>query len=403
MYISIQSYDKCYNADAMLKLSTEQKGILEQLLSWFNTKNKPPYITLGGYAGTGKTTLIAHLRKKIFKQKKNLKVAFVSYTGKAARVLQNKLIAEKALQEKDFVGTIHALMYSPVVDEYEEIVGWEKRDIIQADLIIVDEASMVDKDIWYDLLSYNVPIIAVGDHGQLPPIRGNFNLMEEPFLKLEQIHRQSADNPIIQLSIRAREDGFIPKKIFSPNVKKIDKTLPESQEDIEELLRDFNEETLVLCGYNNTRVKLNNYIRKAKGFHVPVPQTNDRVICLRNNHTKQIYNGMVGTIKDIGKAKKNWYFVEIDFDDDEKLYSGFIYTHQFNSPTPINHTKDRAKLKDGDIFDFGYALTVHKAQGSESKRVVLFEERFRQMDDDMWRRWLYTAVTRAVEEIYIIG
>jgi exodeoxyribonuclease-5 len=56
-----------------------------------------------------------------------------------------------------------------------------------------------------------------------------------------------------------------------------------------------------------------------------------------------------------------------------------------------------------NLFDFGYALTVHKAQGSQAKRVILFEERFPQMTDDNWRRWLYTAVTRAEEELYIIG
>ena len=57
----------------------------------------------------------------------------------------------------------------------------------------------------------------------------------------------------------------------------------------------------------------------------------------------------------------------------------------------------------GDLFDFGYALTVHKAQGSQAKRVILFEERFSQMTDDEWRRWLYTAVTRAEEELFIFS
>jgi exodeoxyribonuclease-5 len=58
---------------------------------------------------------------------------------------------------------------------------------------------------------------------------------------------------------------------------------------------------------------------------------------------------------------------------------------------------------DGDLFDYGYALTVHKAQGSQAKRVILFEERFSKMDSDGWKKWLYTAVTRAAEELIIIG
>jgi len=57
----------------------------------------------------------------------------------------------------------------------------------------------------------------------------------------------------------------------------------------------------------------------------------------------------------------------------------------------------------GDLFDFGYALTVHKAQGSQAKKVILFEERFSKMDDTDWKRWLYTAITRAEEELLIFG
>jgi ATP-dependent exoDNAse (exonuclease V) alpha subunit len=90
-------------------------------------------------------------------------------------------------------------------------------------------------------------------------------------------------------------------------------------------------------------------------------------------------------------------------DDAKTLYTGKIYAPQFGATTPVNFTQDRIKAKDGDLFDFGYALTVHKAQGSQAKRVVLFEERFAKMDDDQWKRWLYTGVTRAEEELYIFG
>ena len=77
---------------------------------------------------------------------------------------------------------------------------------------------------------------------------------------------------------------------------------------------------------------------------------------------------------------------------------------QFNSPQTISFNgQDRYLLKKADLFDFAYALTVHKAQGSQAKRVIVFEERFKQMSDEDWRRWLYTAVTRAEEELIIIG
>ena len=76
---------------------------------------------------------------------------------------------------------------------------------------------------------------------------------------------------------------------------------------------------------------------------------------------------------------------------------------QFGYPTTINFTNDRKLTMQGDLFDYGYALTVHKSQGSESDKVILFEERFKQMDDLLWKKWLYTAVTRAKNELYIIG
>ena len=386
----------------MIKLSNDQKNCLDSLLSW--CRKNTEFITLGGYAGTGKTTLIAILRQKLALENKNLHVAFCSYTGRAARVLHNKLLEENALLTNDSVGTIHSLIYSPVEDEItKEITGWKKKEAIEADLIVVDEASMVDLYIWQDLLSYRIPIIAVGDHGQLPPIRENFNLMQSPDLKLEEIHRQAKENPIIKLSIMARENGMIPLATYGKNIKKIAFDDPQSQELIEELLKNYNENTLVLCGYNRTRIKINNFIRSHFGFEGNEPRLGDRVICLRNNHAKGIFNGMLGTVFEIKEKNEEFYSAKIGMDGEEEIYEGLIYKAQFGSPEPINFTKERYRLKTHDIFDFGYALTVHKAQGSQAKRVILFEERFGRMNDDEWRRWLYTGITRAEEEIFIIG
>jgi len=388
----------------VIDLSSDQKFALGNLLAWFKAEEKQRYITLGGYAGTGKTTLISVLRKKLHEENKKLRISFCSYTGKAARVLRNKLVESKSVYETDFVGTIHSLIYSPIVDEKtEEIIGWKRKEEIEADLIIIDEASMVDFEIWNDLLSYGIPIVAVGDHGQLPPIRGNFNLMEKPHLKLEEIHRQARENPIINLSILARNEGKIPFGVFGKNIQKISGKDIESQEMVAELLQNYKNSTLILCGYNKTRVKLNNFIRGSLNFESPFPQANDRVICLRNNHIKKIFNGMIGTVQTIETKDENWYKVRISMDGEDKNYKGYVFSQQFNQIQGINFTQDRKLAKQGDLFDFGYALTVHKAQGSQAKRVVLFEERFAKMDDEQWRRWLYTGITRAEEELFIIG
>lgn len=388
----------------MISLSPGQKKVLNEVLLWCK-KNKSQsqlYITIGGYAGTGKTTLIAVLRKRIAKLRKDMKVGFVSYTGKAARVLRNKLKDAKVLLSEDTVGTIHSLIYSPVVNEKEEIVGWKKKEKIDRDLIIIDEASMVDEIIWLHLLSYKVPIIVVGDHGQLPPISGSFHLIADPQLELVEIHRQAQGNPIIALSIQARQNGYIRPGFYGNFVRKFSKEDSDSQETVSELLANYSPDTLILCGYNRTRKKLNLHIRNTLGFTSPLPQVGDRVICLRNNHEKHIFNGMTGTILKITDESTQWYKTQIQMDGEDGIYKGLISKDQFMSDSALNFTDKRSRIMAGDLFDFGYALTVHKAQGSQAKRVILFEERFSKMDDEAWRRWLYTAVTRAEEELYII-
>lgn len=388
----------------MVLLSLDQQKALTDILVWYKKdRTAMQYVTLGGYAGTGKTTLSAILRKELEKLDHGLKVGFASYTGKAARVLQTKLKEEKAVLKEDTVGTIHSLIYSPIINDKEEIIGWKKKDKIDRNLIIIDEASMVDQIIWEHLLSYRIPIIVVGDHGQLPPIKGNFNLMQKPDLKLSEIHRQAKLNPIIALSIQAREKGVIEPGKYSSKVKKYSHDDIDGQENLQEMLNNFTSDTLILCGYNKTRVRLNTYIRQCLGFESSHPSSGDRVICLRNNHQDRIFNGMLGTILRIGKKDDRWYQAEIQMDGEEKAFAGLISVDQFNADSALNFTNQRQNTMRGDLFDFGYALTVHKAQGSQAKRVILFEERFPKMTDDEWRRWLYTAVTRAEEELYIYG
>ncbi len=385
-----------------MKLSTDKKEILLKLSSWLKDQSSQ-HISVGGYAGTGKTTLIALLRAIISKKQPKLKIAFACYTGKATQVLQNFLKSTNSIFPSDFIGTIHSLIYTPIINKKGAIVGWDKKQKLEFNLIIIDEASMVSEEIWQDLISFKLPIVVFGDHGQLPPIGSHFSLMSNPNLKLETIHRQQAANPIIQVSVLAREKGSVPIKQFSPTVEKFKASELETQERLGEMLSKYDKETLILCGYNWTRVKLNQEIRQSLGFSSAYPQSGDRVICLRNNHQQLIYNGMLGTIISIKSADDNWYHAEIKMDDRKDIFSGRIAKDQFNKTQGLNFTKYRQKSVQGDLFDFGYALTVHKAQGSQAKKVILFEQRFSKMSDEDWKRWLYTAVTRAEEELYIVG
>ncbi|MEA2020396.1 MAG: AAA family ATPase [Patescibacteria group bacterium] len=388
-----------------IELSTDQRKVLRKIWKWFVGK-RHPFLTFGGYAGTGKTTMTALFRQALKQEFPEVKVAFCSYTGKAARVLEEILKNHHAQFPGDTTGTIHSLIYEPEKDEKGHILGWYPKDELKADLIIVDEASMVNRKIWHDLLRFEKPILAVGDHGQLPPVHGEFNLMENPNLRLEKIHRQARGNPIIELSEKVRSGKEIPYGDFG-KVKKLRRESPETGELVEEILSDYNEELLVLVGYNRTRVQLNNAIREMQYRKSREPQSGDRIICLRNNHRKGIYNGMRGKIQQIepwrgDRGRTLWYFLEAEMDNGE-LYTGKVLKKQFNQEKTIQELPNLSFKEMGDLFDFGYALTVHKAQGSQARQVLLFEERFRQMDDDDWFRWLYTAVTRAEEELVIVG
>jgi ATP-dependent exoDNAse (exonuclease V) alpha subunit len=386
-------------------LSMDQAAALKEIGAWYRSESSP-YMTLGGFAGTGKTTLIAYLRKALREHDETATVAFCAYTGKAARVLQEKLREQRVARRGDLVSTIHSLIYT-TEDAPGGTPRWIRKDSIDRDLIIVDEASMVDESIWRDLLSFNVPVLAVGDHGQLPPVGSNFNLMANPTLRLERIWRQAVDSPIIEVATLARQNGQIPVKEFGSGVRKLDRSLPETGQDVQQMLEGWNPDLMILCGYNATRVNLNRTIRGLRDVSSPEPQPGDRVVCLRNNRAKRVYNGVLGRIASLkpadGPEGARWYEAEIELEGEDYLYSGHILREQFGARETVRDVPPAPDGERGDLWDFGYALTVHKAQGSQAERVLVFEERFPRSTDDDWRRWLYTAVTRAVNELTIVG
>lgn len=391
-----------------MDFSSDQSRALDRLLAW-SLKPDSRALTLGGYAGTGKTTLIAQLRRELKRTDSDKTVAFCSFTGKASQVLRSMLEEAGALFPGDTCGTIHSLLYSPYTDKDGQIVGWMRSKEIGADLIVVDEASMVTDVIWNDLLGTNLPIVAIGDHGQLPPVEGNFNLMNKPDLLLETIHRQAEGNPIIQLAWEARMTGKIPVGDYAKCVRKFSYATHDAS-DIDDLtdhlFSNLHDDMLVLCGRNKTRVELNQAIRNKLGRDSAEPEGGDRVVCLKNTYAQSsgpIYNGMVGVVETISPSEPHWYEASINFPDEGREFKGLLARSQFNNPKSVSEIEGLHWKEIGDRFDFGYALTVHKAQGSQAKTVILFEERFQKADDEQWKRWLYTAVTRARENLYIIG
>jgi exodeoxyribonuclease-5 len=386
-------------------LSQDQAAALRRIGAWYRAKSSP-YLTLGGYAGTGKTTLIAYLRQALREFDDGASVAFCAYTGKAARVLSEKLREQRVMLKGDSVSTIHSLIYT-TEEGSGEVPRWVRKDKLERSLIVVDEASMVDQAIWEDLLSFGVPILAVGDHGQLPPVGSSFNLMAEPMVRLERIFRQEADSPIIEVATLARETGVVSCREFGSGVRKLDREQPETGLMVQELLESWRPDLLILCGYNATRVKLNAAIRGMRDVEGAEPQSGDRVVCLRNNRGKHIFNGMLGQIVRVvpalGEDGARWYEAEIELEGEDYTYSGYIWREQFGAQVTAKDVPVAPDGERGDLWDFGYALTVHKAQGSQAPRVLVFEERFARSSEEDWRRWLYTAVTRAEVELTIVG
>jgi len=390
-------------------LSRDQRRVLDSVLAWWKD-GQSQHITIGGYAGTGKTTLIGAIKNAIAAERPETATAFCCFTGKASRVLREKLREAKAIERHDTCGTIHSLIYIPVLDARQRIAGWDLVDTIPHELVFVDEASMVNEEIWRDLCSFGARIVAVGDHGQLPPIEGRFNLMEDPQLKLEKIHRQEEGNPIIRLSMMAREEGRIPVGVHGPGIEKMDRELEETEERVDGLFAGVDPDTMVLCGTNRTRVALNRRIRALLGREGDEPVPGDRVICLRNNYMSRmciLFNGMLGTVLELEKAgrgrKWHWYKATIEMDGEDRPYTGNISRYQFNNPVTSRSVEGLSHAEVGDLFDMGYAVTVHKAQGSQARRVILFEEYTPLWKGEMWNRWLYTAVTRAERELFIVG
>lgn len=380
----------------MIQLTDEQKQVHAAAIE-FARRLEPGHLTIGGLAGTGKTTLTGEIVRTLREINPQAQFAFVCYTGKAASVLRTKLEASHSLVDEEYCGTIHGLIYEPIVVQ-QRIIGWKRVEEIKADLIFVDEASMVNETIWDDLRSYDVPIIAIGDHGQLPPIEGSFNLMSKPKHKLTKIHRQAEGNPIIKLSMLAREEGKIPCGEFGSRVRKVNSSTNESVLDMAGNIR----ETLFLSGTNRTRKSVNAAVRARLGFNNKNPMAGEKVICLKNNREAQIFNGVCGVLKLFRPESALWARVEVDMETGV-CFEGDVVRPQFGSERTLQECEGINPKNLRELFDWGYCLTVHKAQGSEAESVVLFEERFSFFDEEQWRRWLYTAVTRARENLLIVN
>ena len=330
--------------------------------------------TLGGYAGTGKTTLIATLLDTIPDIFQNLVISVCAFTGKAANVLRRKGVASAS--------TIHSLIYEARRDPSTNKIEFTLRESLPCDLIIVDEASMVGKDLYDDLLSFNLPTIFVGDHGQLEPVGSDFNLMKFPDYRLESIHRNAGE--ISRFAEWVRNGN---KAIMFPVEEGKIEFLKKWDIDERNLWTDTDQ---IICAYNKTRVQTNDLVRK-KLHHTQRLEIGERVMCLRNNREHAVFNGMQGTIlSHYKKGRRNF----MDLDSYGNLFYGVPY-----EPTQFGQEKTLPmESRDDPIpFDYAYCITGHKSQGDQFPSVMVFEQICTRWDH---KRWAYTVASRAEEKVY---
>ncbi|WP_223566875.1 ATP-dependent DNA helicase [Agrobacterium tumefaciens] len=371
--------------------SPQQDEALKAVSRWLK-EGRTPVFRLFGYAGTGKTTLAKHFAENV-----DGEVLFAAFTGKAAQVLRSRGATNAR--------TIHSLIYRPRGEETVEDEETGKTSIApmfsinrqsplaKAALIIIDECSMVDEQLGKDLMSFGTPILVLGDPGQLPPVSGGgFFTEQEPDYLLSEIHRQAKDNPIIHLAMDVREGREIMRGDYG-SAQVISKS-----EVTQSLVLDADQ---VLVGTNRTRRRYNQRLRELKGFTADYPQSGDKLVCLRNDPAKGLLNGslwqVMSSSRETVKPGINLMIRPEDDDMDRGAAKIKLLKAAFEDMETEIPWSTRKRY---DEFDFGYALTVHKAQGSQWNNVVLFDESYAFRDSR--ERWLYTAITRAAETLTIV-
>ncbi|VAW11800.1 RecD-like DNA helicase Atu2026 [hydrothermal vent metagenome] len=367
-----------------MQWSSEQDASLVAISRWVKGGG-PQVFRLFGYAGTGKTTLATHIAEGV-----DGDVLFGAFTGKAALVMRRRGCAGAR--------TIHSMIYRPdIKGEGEDGEGPSFKinrasPVRDAALVIVDECSMVDEALGADLLSFGRPVLVLGDPAQLPPVKGGgFFTEAEPDAMLTEIHRQAADNPIIRLAARVRSGEGLEKGTYG-------ESRVISRRDLD--TDDVVSADAVLVGLNRTRRLYNGRLRELNGRESLSPEVGDKLVCLRNNHKKGLLNGGIWTVDKLIPGKGKRIVVRAL---PEGAFPGAKSTRLRIHPAYFDGTEKTLTPKErreGDAFDYGYALTVHKAQGSQWDHVVLFDEAYAFREHRA--RWLYTGVTRAAEKLTVV-
>jgi exodeoxyribonuclease-5 len=425
-----------------IQLTPKQHAAVMRIVQWFRHETKHQQVArLFGYAGSGKSTITRHIIEALgltISQGRSWGgVQFAAFTGKAALVMTRKGTP---------ASTIHSLIYRVSEATEEEIERVEKelaqlkaglfligpgelafarsqitrlelrlahihepRFVLNSqslvrdcDLVVLDEVSMVGEEMANDLLAFGKPILVLGDPGQLPPIHGDGAFTNvAPDVMLDEIHRQAGDSAILRLATMARQGLPIDNGAYDEHVWK----MPRRDVSPEQMLKGGQ----VLCGSNATRRGLNKAMKRAAGFMHDLPTgSGEKIICLKNRHDLGLINGMFLSLSDVHQDARN----EVSFSatvqtEDGQEIAGRQHFWRGEYDDHIIFDRDRGR-RDAQVrrtlveTSWGYAITVHKSQGSSWDNVILFDDGFGRTAIDR-NRWLYTAITRAEKGLVILS
>ena len=438
-------------------LTEEQLRGIDAFVKWYQHGIKHgfgprPTFKLSGPAGSGKSTIAMYALQAAGLDPWGAEVAKVAYTGKASMVMQQKgLVGSR---------TIHSSIYIPSDDVDEQIkemrsrllklrgsfgsVPLEERDRVTAEinqisadikllqersddstqwilnpsgvvanskLVLCDEGSMVGGKVQIDMESYGVPVFYLGDGFQLQPIYDDDNTTSVFFDKngknlpvdfeLTQIHRQAEGSPIIRYSRALRENrrdeiAFMGKMVGDDGSLFI--RVPRAKITPEHLAQAEQ----IIVGKNDTRHAINEQVRQLLNRTSPYPETDDRLIFLKNNKDYSIVNGMMARAMGdyYGYSEKSQTIkVEVELEDGRQIIAPIIVPY-FQAPGDKDALYEAPSWsrKANLHADYSYAITAHKSQGSQYESGIALEEPIARTEEDR-RRWLYTTYTRFARRV----
>ena len=388
-----------------MEFNLGQKRTIDAALNFFfNSSNQ--VFEFAGNPGTGKSVVMGEILKRI-QERTNIppeRIAPMAYTGAASIVMRLKGLPTAKTIHSWLYECVEYPMVGPdgeiVMDKYLNVPVMVKKFVPRKlygklDIIMIDEGGMVPESMRNQILATGAKIFVAGDQDQLPPVADKPAFLNDRsrIYILDEIMRQEEGSGIVQLSQRVKNGLPIHTGYYGDVL-----VISEDEVTDQMLLKS----DVILCGKNATRDRINSYVREnLLGFRSTLPSYGERLICRKNNWDLEcaginLTNGLTGTV--VNRPDPSGFDGEvfrIDFAPD-LLYGGVFPAVPVSYRYLVSNKSQRDSMRktgfvSGNLFEYGYAQTVHLAQGSQYYDGMYYEE---YLHDDINNRLHYTALTR---------